>query len=59
MFIECPYCTVPEEGKMIKYSHQMSPPLKKEFRVDLSFPRVLTDFYVQIPEESKITDWPV
>ena len=39
-FTDCPYCTVPEEGKLIKYSHQMSPPPKKALWVFLSFPTV-------------------
>ena len=38
VFTDCPCCTVPEEGKLIKYSHQMSPPHKKEFWVFSSFP---------------------
>ena len=44
MFIDCLCCTVPEEGKLIKYSHQMSPPLKRNFEFLLSFPKVLTIF---------------
>ena len=44
LFTDWPYCTVPEEGKLIKYSHQISPPLRKEFWVFLIFPRVLTIF---------------
>ena len=52
VFTDCPCYTVPEEGKLIKYSHQMSPPPNKEFWVFLSFPKVLTDFfYVQVPNE--------
>ena len=52
MFTDCPSCNVPEEGKLIKYSHQMSPPPEKELFSFSEFPRMLRYFfYVQVPEE--------
>ena len=57
MFIDCPCCTVPDKGKLIKYSHQMSPPPKKKFVVFLIFPRVLTIF-LHSGTWRVFTDWP-
>ena len=44
LFTDCPYCTLPEEGKLIKYSHQMSLHPKRNFWGFPSFP-----MFVSIP----------
>ena len=50
VFTDCPSCTVPEEGKLINYSQQMSPLAKKELWVFLSFLKVLTNFLCSCPQ---------
>ena len=43
---DCPCCTVPEEGKLIKYSHKMSPPPKKGILSFSKFSKSVDNFFM-------------